>query len=140
MLIGKKICNVLKEIRKQIADDNEIEYNPRECNYQGECQGTCPKCESELRYIEQELLKRQNANKKIVLAGIASLTLSSLTSCFGCNQLQGEEVCPPQYRDTTEQNNSSDKDTSQTPFQDEINLIKNDEEDGGRLMGEPVSQ
>ena len=33
---GKSICSVLKTIRKQVADANEIEYEPRECHHQGD--------------------------------------------------------------------------------------------------------
>lgn len=129
MLIGKEICKTLKEIRKKIADENQIEYNPSQCNFLGECQGTCPKCESELRYIEQELLKRQKANKKIVLAGVAGLTLSSLSSCFGL-QMQGDDVGLPPYRDTIEQENDT---ISQAALQEEFErALKQD----GRLMGD----
>lgn len=78
---GKKICNTLKAIRQKIASDNNIEYNPTECTHLGECQGTCPACEQEVRYIENELFKLKMANKTIILAGAAALTLSSMTSC-----------------------------------------------------------
>ncbi len=30
MTKGKAICKVLKDIRKQVADANDIEYEPRE--------------------------------------------------------------------------------------------------------------
>ena len=36
MTKGKTICSVLKTIRKQVADANEIKYEPRECHHQGE--------------------------------------------------------------------------------------------------------
>lgn len=78
---GRKICNALKAIRKKIANDNNIEYNPKECTHTGECQGTCPACEQEVSYLENELLKLKMANKTIILAGAAALTLSSMTSC-----------------------------------------------------------
>ena len=32
MTRGKTICSVLKTIRKQVADANEIKYEPRECH------------------------------------------------------------------------------------------------------------
>lgn len=38
---GRNICDTLKAIRKQIADANGIDYSPDECNYKGECMGTC---------------------------------------------------------------------------------------------------
>ena len=51
----KDKCKILKEIRQRIADENDIPYVTRECSYQGECTGTCPRCESELRYLDQQL-------------------------------------------------------------------------------------
>lgn len=58
---GKAKCEVLKEIRKQIAAANDIEYSTTECKFQGECSGTCPKCEQELAYLTEEIRKRKDA-------------------------------------------------------------------------------
>ena len=80
MTRGKSICNVLKTIRKQIADANEIRYEPRECHHQGECRGTCPACEAEVRYIEQQLNLRRQLGKAAVIVGI-SAGLSALSGC-----------------------------------------------------------
>ncbi len=44
---GKEKCKLLKEVRKEFADANGIPYEPRECNYEGDCLGTCPACEKE---------------------------------------------------------------------------------------------
>ena len=60
---GRNICDTLKAIRKQIADANGIDYSPEECNYKGECMGTCPKCEQDVRDLEYELHLRQMAEK-----------------------------------------------------------------------------
>ena len=54
---GKQICKALKEIRLNIAQANDIDYIPAECNHKGDCSGTCPQCEKEMRYIEQQLLR-----------------------------------------------------------------------------------
>lgn len=43
---GRKICDVLKTIRKQIAEMNDIVYEPKVCHYKGRCHGTCPACEA----------------------------------------------------------------------------------------------
>ena len=56
---GHNICDTLKAIRKQIADANGIDYSPEECHFTGECKGTCPKCEQDVRYLEHELRLRQ---------------------------------------------------------------------------------
>ena len=50
-MFGKKKCKILKEIRKKIAEENDIPYVTRECTHKGECSGTCPRCEQELREL-----------------------------------------------------------------------------------------
>lgn len=71
---------MLKTIRKQVADANEIKYEPRVCHYEGECRGTCPACEAEVRYIEQQLDIRRQLGKAVAVVGI-SAGLSALTGC-----------------------------------------------------------
>jgi len=78
---GKEKCKALKEIRKQIAENNDIEYAVSECTHQGDCKGTCPKCEAELRYLERELEKRTRMGKKAVIAGISALAAIGFTGC-----------------------------------------------------------
>ncbi len=80
MTKGKKTCKILKEIRRQIAEANDIEYAVEECQYKGDCLGTCPKCEAEVRYLEQQLHQRQLLGKAVMVAGI-SAGLLSLGSC-----------------------------------------------------------
>ncbi|MBE6924620.1 MAG: hypothetical protein E7466_05235 [Ruminococcaceae bacterium] len=80
-MTGKSKCKILKQIRQQIADENDIAYVTSECKYQGDCAGTCPKCESELQYLENELRKRQAAGKAVVVAGIAATLMMGLTAC-----------------------------------------------------------
>ncbi len=78
---GKNKCRILKEIRKEIAKNNEIEFITAECKYQGDCLGTCPKCEAEVRYLEAELDKRRKAGKTVAVAGIAATLLLSTAAC-----------------------------------------------------------
>ena len=68
---GKSVCNVLKGVRKAVADANGIKYEPAECGFEGECRGTCPACEAEVRYIERELKLRRLAGRAVTVAGIA---------------------------------------------------------------------
>ena len=68
---GKQVCKTLKQIRKQVADANEIQYEPTECHYEGDCLGTCPKCEQEVRYIERHLNIRRALGKAVSVAGVA---------------------------------------------------------------------
>ena len=77
---GRSICNVLKAVRKAVADANCIEYEPRKCDFAGECQGTCPACEAEVSYIEREIALRRLAGKAVAVAGIAAGALS-LAAC-----------------------------------------------------------
>ena len=81
---GKSKCKILKDIRKQIAKENDIEFITSECKYQGDCLGTCPKCEAEVRYLEEELNKRQSAGKRIAVAGIAA---AFALNAAGCEEL-----------------------------------------------------
>ena len=76
---GKKICKTLKAIRQQIADANGISYAPTLCTYKGDCTGTCPACEAEVRYIEHELNARRLLGKAVVVAGL-SMSFMPLTS------------------------------------------------------------
>ena len=81
MAKGKQTCKILKEIRKQIAEENDIELVISECTYKGDCLGTCPKCEAEVRYLERELEKRQRLGKAAVFAGMSIGTLLSVAAC-----------------------------------------------------------
>ena len=83
---GKSKCKILKDIRRRIAEENNIDFITSECKFQGECSGTCPKCEAEVRYLEAELSKRQKAGKAVAVAGIAAALLVGTTGC-GINDL-----------------------------------------------------
>lgn len=78
---GKNKCKILKEIRQKIADENDIPYVTQECSYQGECSGTCPRCEAELRYLEQQLEKRQRLGKTVTVAALSASLMLGLTAC-----------------------------------------------------------
>ena len=68
---GKQKCRILKQIRQQIAEANDIELVVSECTHKGDCRGTCPRCEAEVRYLERELEKRRRLMKRVALAGIS---------------------------------------------------------------------
>lgn len=80
MARGKQTCRILKDIRRQIAEANGIDLMVSECQYKGDCTGTCPKCESELRYLEQQLRLRRMMGKAVVIAGI-SAGMAALSGC-----------------------------------------------------------
>lgn len=85
---GKEKCKALKEIRRQIAEQNDIPYAVSQCSHQGDCKGTCPKCEAELRYLERELAVRKNLGKVVAVAGISVGACSSLTACSPIEAVQ----------------------------------------------------
>ena len=72
MAKGKSTCKLLKSIRQQIADANGISYRPKECQHKGDCAGTCPACEEEIRYLERELKARKGNGFGMKVAGIAA--------------------------------------------------------------------
>ena len=69
---GKEVCLILKGIRQKIADANDISYQPKECHHKGDCTGTCPACEVEIRYLERELKARKGNGFGMKVAGIAA--------------------------------------------------------------------
>lgn len=92
MTRGKSTCKLLKGIRQQIADANGISYLPKECHYEGDCAGTCPACEAEIRYLEAQLRERKRNGWGMKVAGLAAglcVAAVPLTSCHnspkGCN-------------------------------------------------------
>lgn len=114
---GKQTCKILKDIRRQIAEANDIEFITSECQYQGDCLGTCPKCEAEVRYLEQQLERKRMAGKAITILGISAglVAMAPMTSCSsspnkGTNQetisdsantsVMFGEVCPTPIEDT----------------------------------------
>lgn len=93
MARGKLTCKILKEIRRQIADANGIEFVTSECRYKGDCLGTCPKCEAEVRYLEQQIRIRSLAGKAIALAGISAASLAMLMP----SSMQAQIQCDTQF-------------------------------------------
>lgn len=103
---GKEICRILKEIRKQIAKANDIEFVTAECRHKGDCAGTCPKCESEVRYLEEQLERRRRLGHVARVAGLAiglaAVAPAVVTSCTKGDpeepdeeQLQGDVAPDP---------------------------------------------
>jgi hypothetical protein len=117
---GKSKCKVLKDIRKKIAEANDIAYVTSECKYQGECAGTCPKCEAEVRYLEEELAKRKSLGKIVAVAGIAATLVVASAGCDVTfpNQTAGA----PLSQETTSQ--TAETQPTTTEYEE--------------LMGEPV--
>lgn len=85
MTHGKNICNQLKEVRKRIAEENDIPLEIEECTYKGECRGTCPRCEAEVRYLENALADRLRLGKVATVAGLALGLATTTVQAAECN-------------------------------------------------------
>jgi TonB family protein len=92
---GKATCEVLKGIRLQIARENCIEYQTEECKFEGNCSGTCPKCEADIRFLEKELVKQNKLGKAVVIAGLSVGLLGGLTGCDSKKQEKEENSITP---------------------------------------------
>ena len=69
-MTGKEKCELLKAMRKEIAEANGIVYLTSECTFQGECLGYCPKCDAEARYLDSELNRLAKEGKEIKVSGL----------------------------------------------------------------------
>ena len=134
---GKSKCKVLKDIRKKIAEANDIAYITSECKYQGDCSGTCPKCEAEVRYLEEELTKRKNLGKIVAVAGIAATLVVASAGCDVTfpNQTAGA----PLSQETTYQTQPATTQPSTTePVPGEVPVDETTQPFDDVLFGEPV--
>ena len=95
-MIGKEKCKMLKEIRKEIAKENDIEMVIEECTHQGRCKGTCPKCEAEVAYLEEQLEKRKSLGKAVCVAGISAAMFTSTLQASSV-QAYGKTVSQASY-------------------------------------------
>ena len=104
---GKEKCRILKQIRAEIARQNDIEWVVSECKHKGNCKGTCPKCEQEVRQLETALAKREALGKTVAVVGISASVALSVTGCFNPfpQTTSGEPLegglLPPETEDQT---------------------------------------
>lgn len=82
---GKEKCRILKQIRAEIAKNNDIKWVTEECTHKGDCRGTCPHCEAEVRELERALAERRNLGKKVAIVGIAAGIALSAPGCIKKN-------------------------------------------------------
>ncbi len=107
MARGKQTCKILKEIRRQIAEANGIEFATSECRYKGDCLGTCPKCEAEVRYLEQQLRARSLSGKAVAPAGI-SAGMILMSGCSGTSTNQSSDTLTGEPETSVEQVEATD--------------------------------
>lgn len=94
-MTGKQTCDILKQIRRDIAKKNDINISIRDCPH-GEdvrCPGTCPRCEAETRALEKALNDRKKTGKKLLIAGIsAGLVAGTIAGVSSCSPLPGDQL------------------------------------------------
>ena len=94
-MTGKQTCDILKQIRRDIAKKNDINIPIRDCPH-GEdvrCPGTCPRCEAETRALERALNDRKKTGKKLLIAGIsAGLVVGTIAGVSSCSPLPGDQL------------------------------------------------
>lgn len=65
-LPGKAICKILREIRREIAAQMGCgELPPDDCTLEGNCPGTCPRCEYELNLLSRFMRENGKTELKI---------------------------------------------------------------------------
>ncbi len=89
---GKEKCRILQEIRKRIADENGIPYEITDCKYDGDCSGTCPKCESELRRLTEQLQKNDDRGIPVKWDARGFEDSEAPEDGSGSDHLQGEVI------------------------------------------------
>ena len=90
---GKQICSYLKSVRREVAAANGIDMEIPECTFQGECTGTCPRCEAEVQQLERALNHRQSLAQKVALIGVAAgLAFSNMPSASAQNVIPADSV------------------------------------------------
>lgn len=140
MARGKQTCKILKEIRRQIAEANGIEFITSECRYKGDCLGTCPKCEAEVRYLEQQLRSRQRMGKALALAGI-SAGMILMSGCSGTSSSnQSDETLQGVVLYTAEELDSIQKEEGELPMIEDSVSSLTSENNGvkeGEISNEP---
>lgn len=89
-MTGKQKCDLLKKIRKEIAEKNNIVYLTSECDFEGNCLGTCPKCDAEIRYLDMEIKRKIQLGEDVFLTGI-TLNGINLEQLFSENVQDSED-------------------------------------------------
>ena len=138
---GKEKCKILKQIRAEIAKNNDIEWVIDECQHKGNCLGTCPKCEAEVRELERKLEERKTLGKAVAVAGIAAGIALSVSGCMNAPlSVPGEPLPPETSANTTAapetQTETETETTTETTA--ETTAETTSELETAELAGEPV--
>lgn len=113
-MTGKEKCKLLRQIRKEIAEANDIVFLSADCKNE-ECHtATCPLCDAEIQWLDAELARKAATGKRITLKGLSLDTFNdsacskdndveSLTNkeCLPDFSVGGLSVMPPRHTDAT---------------------------------------
>ncbi|MBQ8858158.1 MAG: hypothetical protein IJ012_00020 [Clostridia bacterium] len=75
-MTGKEKCEILKKIRREIADKNGIELPIDECDFERECPGFCERCDAEAKMLDEALRKKAEAGEQIHVVGLSQPSFS----------------------------------------------------------------
>jgi len=70
---GKRKCEAMQRIRMRIAEENGIEHTETPCTHSGSCSGSCPKCDQDLKRLEEKISAGKRALKTVSILGMAAL-------------------------------------------------------------------
>ena len=138
---GKEKCRILKQIRAEIAKQNDIAWVVDECTHKGNCKGTCPKCEAEVRQLERALERRAALGKTVAVVGISAGLSLSVVGCanpfenVGGKPLPDDHTSPANGNAQTsvvDQTQSVEFDGVEIPGDDTVAVTD------AELMGEPM--
>ena len=93
-----------------IAEQNNIPLEDSECHYEGDCAGTCPKCDAEVRFLENALRKSKQLGKVVTLSGAAW----AFSACGNHTPVEMPFDDTVDSADVMMQNDSVDTDTVKT--------------------------
>lgn len=132
---GKKICETLKAIRSDIARANDIDYTPTPCDHQGDCAGTCPACESEMRWIERQLRVRKALGKAVTIASVSmALSLGASAATPSSNGVDQKRKTEPPSRPVNPDRTRTAGVVRRPPVNEEEETRKKAEEERMRKM------
>lgn len=86
---GKEKCRILRRIREEITALSGSTLPPHDCPHTGDCPGTCARCESELKTLNQNLRENGGIRTPLISTG-----LSECISSFSELPAPDDETAP----------------------------------------------
>ena len=125
---GKELCETLKQIRKKIAEANGIPYEPHDCTHQGDCPGTCPLCDKELLYLQEQIRLLEDEGKEV---NVDVLSADEKEILFANVHFNGKD-------NPSDEDEYTEMGMIVAPEMGDIAATDMDEDEETVLMGDPV--